>query len=246
MTAYALTYVLVKGAPLTRAEHDANIHNLDDRIVVLEDAFESPNQVISIDLVGLDLVFTMEDYSTFNAGELPVVEWRPRGTWTALTSYTLRDLVTIGGAVYKVAFSHTSDAEFDPGANNGMGDDYYELIFEVEPAPPRVSDTSDGAISTLLSLADTYTRCSSLTGTEVTILADASMAVAHDIGSELHFRQCEADAPITFLTETGVTLNWKDEFYDQTTSAKGAVVTLKKVAADEWDLFGDLVESSSV
>ena len=60
------------------------------------------------------------------------------------------------------------------------------------------------------------------------------------VGEEIHFRQCNT-GPVTFESGSGVILNLPDGD-DAQTSRQGAVCTLKKIATDEWDIFGDLIE----
>lgn len=244
-----LTYRLVKGSPLTKEEHDGNIHNLDDRITALEDSFQTAIQIQSIDLVGTDFVFTMDDYSTFTAA-VPNIEWRPRGTWAASTPYLVRDIFTAEGVLYKVIFNHTSDLTFDPGANDGMGNDYYEVIAElVSEAVSSVLETTDAAISTLAILGGKYVRCNNSTGTEVTILSDETYT--HEVGTEITFRLGVGGFALTFVKEDDDTIiNYPDEQFDLLATAKGAVVQFKKIGTGtgkgEWDAFGmlDLANSA--
>lgn len=87
--------------------------------------------------------------------------------------------------------------------------------------------------------AQAYHRCTSATDVTVTIPPNSS--VAFPIKTELHFRQVGA-GQVMLAEGAGVTLNGMTG-YDLTTAAQGAVLTVKKVAADEWDVFGQLLPS---
>ncbi len=72
-----------------------------------------------------------------------------------------------------------------------------------------------------------------------------------DIGTEIHFRQCSGD-PVIFVegsesdssdSDSVILLNVPNGF-DAQTAVEGAVVTVKKVADGEWDLFGLLAQTS--
>ncbi|TCN30352.1 hypothetical protein [Sinorhizobium americanum] len=87
-----------------------------------------------------------------------------------------------------------------------------------------------------------YFRCSDAIGCEVTIPNNSAEAFLVD--TEIHFRQVGA-GPISFVADTGVTLNGVDGYLNET-AGPGAVVTAKKVGTNEWDLFGLLaVETTS-
>ncbi|MEY9829824.1 hypothetical protein ABIA25_001639 [Sinorhizobium fredii] len=83
-----------------------------------------------------------------------------------------------------------------------------------------------------------YFRCSHAVGCAVTIPNNSAEPFLVD--AEIHFRQTGA-GPITFAGAAGVTLNVPDGFLAET-AVQGAVVTAKKVATNEWDLFGLLAE----
>jgi hypothetical protein len=63
---------------------------------------------------------------------------------------------------------------------------------------------------------------------------------AFPVGGEIHFRQATVLGQVTFLEDTGVTLNGVAG-YNLASVGEGAVVTLKYLGADQWDLWGDLV-----
>lgn len=91
-----------------------------------------------------------------------------------------------------------------------------------------------------------YVRCTNAGGCDVTILGDD--VIDFDVGTEIHFRQCGAGAVVFIATESSdsdasVLLNLPNGF-DAATDVEGAVVTIKKVGAGEWDMFGLLAATS--
>ena len=115
--------------------------------------------------------------------------------------------------------------------------------YDFSPLPPpvvSVPDSTDDTFSPSLAQANCYFRCAA--GCTVTI--PLSSSVAFPIGTELHFRANSA-SPVVILGEDisdgTVTLNVPAGFA-AATAVLGAVLTVKKVGADEWDVFGMLAE----
>jgi hypothetical protein len=103
------------------------------------------------------------------------------------------------------------------------------------PVPPPGITVTDLAYLPPLTAANRYIRCT--VGTAVTLPTDA--AVAFPLWTELHFVQAGANA-VTFV-EDGVSIN-KRAGFARSTAGTSCVATLKKVAANEWDLFGALLQ----
>ena len=80
-----------------------------------------------------------------------------------------------------------------------------------------------------------YFRCTHASGCDITVPLNSAVAIP--VGAEFHFRQCNT-GDVTILEPSGVTVNAKAGS-SQSTAELGSVITLKKVAANEWDLFGD-------
>lgn len=117
-----------KGSPLTSAEVDGNFYDLSGRVTTLETV---PPEAVSIDDItqtGSDLFIHMTDGNTFGPFTIDVPVWNFRGVWVALTNYSILDVFEYNGTVYQVIFDHTSAATFDPGANDGMGHNYYLVL----------------------------------------------------------------------------------------------------------------------
>lgn len=111
--------------------------------------------------------------------------------------------------------------------------------YELPVAPYKsaaVLTNSAATLAPILTDANTYTRCTNATGCAVTIPAEAT--VAYPVGTEISYEQAAAGA-ITIAGATGVTINKRAD-REAATDTQGAVVSLKKVAADTWSLFGDL------
>lgn len=85
-----------------------------------------------------------------------------------------------------------------------------------------------------------YMRLTNAAGCAVTVPANDDDPIP--IHSEFHFRRCAGQ--VTFDAPTGTIIRGIDGFLDEL-GATGAVATLKKIATDEWDLFGLLLEDVS-
>ncbi len=125
-----IIYVLVKGAPLTKAEFDGNFHDVDDRITAIEDNPAEARSIDEITSVGNNFVILYTD-STEDVVPIPVIALRGRGDWAPSTSYLVNDAVTANGIVYVVQYAHTSDLTFDAGKNDGNGHDAYGPLFSL-------------------------------------------------------------------------------------------------------------------
>jgi hypothetical protein len=302
-----IVYRQVKGSPLTIAELDGNFEYLDDRVQILEDdqTTGGNRQIDYIEQVGNSLIVHYDDATTDGPFDLGTLQLLFRGEWQVSTLYSVYDVITAGGATYMVLFGHTSDdTSFDPGANDGEGNDYYGLLLEnpsislptggaIDQVLTKVSATNfdttwatrgvppDGflgdvlvktsddegdyawgdpgvltvppvmAISTTeldptLSHANRYMRCTHASGCTVTIPDNATVAFA--IGTEMHFVQRGAGSVVLVApSETDseeVTINTRPGYEPETVDL-GAVITAKKVATNEWDVFGGLMPETA-
>lgn len=104
--------------------------------------------------------------------------------------------------------------------------------------PAIVSTVAGSTYTPVIGDANGYKRCTDALGCVVTIPENAS--VAFPVDTEITFRQCGGGA-VSFDTSTDVVINGVTGYLNET-AAEGAVVTLKKVAEDEWDLLGFLAE----
>lgn len=120
-----------KGAPLSRAEHDGNVRDLDQRIYALETNPPEPNEIEEVQVTGSQMTFVMQDASTFGPFTLPTARWVWRGDWAASTVYSVNDFVTDSDRnMYLVLKTHTSETTFDPSLQVDGGS-AYELIMEI-------------------------------------------------------------------------------------------------------------------
>lgn len=123
---------------------------------------------------------------------------------------------------------------FEMSDGSTLGPYQIPAVSQAAPAPGTVS----GATLTLgFAHVGRYLRVTNVSGCAVTIPPHAS--VAFTVGTEIHFRQSSA-GPISWVAGGGVATIHKRADRAAATDANGAVVTLKNIATDEWDLFGDL------
>lgn len=133
-------------APLSAEQFDANVDNFDERITDLEEA--DPPEATSVDDVDLvdgdTLVVTLTDATTRSVDLNPLIEllgFSP-ATWSAGIPLVKRKVFPLNGSLWLVIFDHTTEATFDPGANDGLGHNYY---FELLPDPG--SSLPDGGLT---------------------------------------------------------------------------------------------------
>lgn len=119
------------------------------------------------------------------------------------------------------------------------------LLVQFAPNPGGATDGRTIATTTytlVLTDQNQYLRCTHGSGCAVTVPSDA--VVDFPLWTEIHFRQGTA-GPVSFVEQdSDVIINGMDEFSNET-GGMGSVATLKKVAADEWDLFGRLASDVS-
>ena len=97
---------------------------------------------------------------------------------------------------------------------------------------------TDSTAARTLSFTDrgAYVRFTNATGATLTVPTNASVGFA--IGETFNGIQA-GSGKLSIVGAAGVTINLPDE-YKSNTRAKGAPYCLIKVAADAWDLIGDL------
>jgi hypothetical protein len=235
----AIVYRLVKGSPLTFAEEDGNFSNLDGRVATLETA-HAANPIDAITVSGNQLTF---HYTTAAGGgsdtvTFPTAQWHGRGPWLPSTSYAVNDLVTNANNLYLVQVAHTSQTTFDAGYQIG-GVNVYQFL--LGPMGETATGTLSGSTYTLAGTDNLmFYRCTNAGGIMVTIPPSSSVAIP--LNAEISFRQCTM--AVVFEWTTGsVTVNIPAGFFAHTNYV-GAVVTLKQVATDVWDVFGALQPTS--
>lgn len=222
------------GRNLTPAEVDQNFQEHDERI---EDLEENPQEAISvtnITQVGKQITFWLADGTHFGPFTLPTAMFRWRGEFAASTSYEEFDLVTYNNTgVFISLQNQISGSAIDTDEENSDGPLWQQAMgaFGV----PTVETLAVGSWTLQITDANKYKRCTA----GITITVPPNADVPFPIGTESSFRQCHATGRVTIVGDTGVTLN-SIEGYDTVSSAQGAVITIKKVATNEWDVFGYL------
>lgn len=252
-----------KHSDLTPAEVDGNFWQ------AIQDIAAKAVQgvgVANIVVIGSQLTFVLTDHTLIGPFNLPVVAIVFKGEWQPDYSYQGGNIITHAGSTYIVLINHVSEATFDPGANDGNGNDFYGLLlrnpeltipaggaqgwvltkatsadYVLTWAPPTVAvsavvNTSSTAFDPVLTDAGSYTRCTSSSPVTVTIPTNAS--VAFPIGTSLKYRQTNT-GPITVIGAGLVVIN-AIQGYLPTTATIGAVIEVIKIDTDEWDVFGFL------
>ena len=232
-----ITLRSVKGSNLSVAEADGNISDLNDRLVAVETNPPSAVGISNIAVSGSQVIFYLEDGSSFGPYALPIATFVPRGNWTASTVYYAMDLVTVPAAgVYLVLSDHTSAGSFDANATNSEGAIYSLVFASINPVP--IATISGTSYTPNPAEANQYFRCTSASGCLITLQSDFQP------NDELHFRQAGAGAISFQVGDTGGMIN-SVAGYDDSTSAQGAVVTLKYLGNGEWDIFGLLAAATA-
>lgn len=230
-----------KDANLVAAEVDANFWELAQRAEALEQGLPVPTGIADIAVVAGRLRIYLSDGSQRGPWALPQAAFQWRGAWEAGTAYQPMDVVAVdaGSAdagVYLVLEAHVSATGF-AADEEGTAGPLYHLVFGILPGGTSlVRIIADDAH--VLSGADMahFLRCTNAAGCEVTVPADAAGPVA--VSSEVAIRQ-SAFAPVTVSPASGVSLlPVAGRVF--ATGFRGAVVRLKKVAANTWAVWGDL------
>jgi hypothetical protein len=232
-----ITYRLVKGSPLTFAEEDGNFSDLDGRVHTLETAhFANPIDAVTISGNQLTFHYTTAAGGGSDTVTLPTAQWNGRGEWQPGVSYAVNDLVTESGNLYLVKVAHLSATSFDPGEQIG-GQHVYQFI--LGPLGQTETVALSGSAYTLQGTDNLKFYRTTATVGSVTVTIPLNATVAIPLNSEVSFRQ-SGSSVLNFTAAAGVTLNVPTGF-SAGTSYVGAVITLKKVATDSWDIFGALV-----
>lgn len=164
---------------------------------------------------------------------------RDRGDFAGGTEYSeFNVFLSEEFGFFKVLQDHTSDSEFDPHAENTDGPLYRQLA-----GPPRspVKTVTADTYTLIRNDANHYLRFTNAAGCVITVPNGDD--VVFDQGDEIHIR-CATDAAVSVIgADTEVVIEGIDGFSDAG-AFRGAVMTLKNVAENEWDLFGLLAPES--
>lgn len=175
--------------------------------------------------------------------------YRTTGAWGVGQGYNL-DAVQIDGNFYELAQRIDAiiadiPAPIEISNVYAVGtqmhvvkEDATEYIVTLPQAnfrPSVVAIISASTHSPALGDANSYKRCTNAGGCVVSIPLNDD--VAYPVDTELGYR-ASSDGPVTFEVSTdGPTINPVPGFLNQS-AQQGALVTLKKVGTDEWDIGG--------
>jgi hypothetical protein len=135
-----------QGFNLSAAQVDINFWDLVQRMLAQEARPDAAAGIDHFEIVGIMMYVHMTDATVLGPYELPVATFLDRGEWAPDTVYSKMDTFSINGGLYVVIFNHTSEATFDPGANDGAGHDYYQLMIQT----PGSAMPAGGAVGALL------------------------------------------------------------------------------------------------
>jgi len=138
------------GSDLTPAQVDGNFWQL------VQDVAAKAVQGVGISnfsVSGGQMTVVLTDHTLLGPYPLPLAELNFRGEWAPDTDYFANDIITEGGSTYMVLANHHSDMTFDPGANNGSGQDYYGLLLS-NPALHIAAGGTEGMVYTKSSSTD--------------------------------------------------------------------------------------------
>jgi hypothetical protein len=79
---------------------------------------------------GNQFTVVLTDHTLLGPYPLPIAQITFRHEWQPNTSYIANDIFTHGGSTYITLVNHISAATFDPGANDGLGHDFYGLLLQ--------------------------------------------------------------------------------------------------------------------
>jgi hypothetical protein len=228
-----------KGGNLTPTEIDTNFWTLFGLIeTVGEDIV--PAEIDSINLVGTQLTFVLTDAREFGPYELPQATFNWRGEFAAATVYAVNDVLSADGSVYLVLQNHTGVDPFDPdrlissnpvyaemlsGGGGGGGGKFAQIITTATTEYNPVLE-DDGAYIRFTSTPD------------VIVPEDATLDLP--IGYTLTLRKANSAGSVIVYGETGSVDIIPTTGYFSVINVEGGVATLVKVAANTWEMYGDL------
>jgi len=226
-----------KGSPLTSTEGDQNEYKQAVAIVDLQTQMAAVGA--GIDTITQPtpntLLITLTDATVFGPFTLPSAPMNGRGEWLPNVSYNVNDLIFSGNAFYIVETAHTSDTTFDAGATDGLGHDLYGLVFDLSASGAVLKQAASKVeANTTHTVTDqdlgAVWNCTNAAGCAITIPNDTTYNAPID--TEISFRQGTVAGILTFSAAGGVTFDVG--IFNPQTTFQGAIVTLKKVAANSW------------
>lgn len=240
-----------KGANLTAAEVDGNFTFLQGLIEDLQLHGTPGVSVVSFTVTGGTFRVNLSDGSNLGPYPLPIAMFRWTEEWQANTDYSQLDFFSVTGVgLFFVVADHTSGVTFDPNQTTGAPNYNPVLVKVFGYISPQtllpVGNTDEDFYTISESDNGSYLRFTS--DTPVTVYVPANDLFAIPTGFSMTLRQAGAGQITLFPlgdastegTEGGVAppvVNTPESLSSRT---QHSTITLAKVAADEWDLSGDI------
>jgi len=122
-----------EGRNLHPVEVDSNFYELYSRLKGMEDNPPSAVSINNIQVNGSQLMFFMDDGSTFGPFTLPVATFQLRGAYEIGQTYYELDMVTVPDkGLYLVRLQFTAEDPFDPDATDGDGNKLFLPLFTID------------------------------------------------------------------------------------------------------------------
>lgn len=123
-----------QGSDLSATEIDINFWVLLSAIQALQAAQNTSAGIDHFVIVGNSLFVHLTNHFVLGPYTLPMAQWNFTGEWRPRYAYQAFDVFTQDHAVYLVLLAHVSNSLFAPGANDGLGHNWYGLLLA---APPK-------------------------------------------------------------------------------------------------------------
>mgnify|MGYP000863015163 FL=1 len=150
----------------------------------------------------------------------------------------VNDLITNGATPVEISNITSDGATFTVWLADGSSFGPFTLPSASALVP--VTTVSGSSYTLLLPDRGNYIRCTAAGGCAVEVPSEGETSIP--VGAEYYFEQAGA-GPVTFDAGTDVTLNVRAG-KAASTAGQYAGAMLKKVAADEWTLLGDLEDQA--
>lgn len=225
------------GVNLTPAQVDTNFYELRSD---LDDVIANPptaDSIISVTQNGLSFTFHTTLGNTLGPLQMPYIGPIWRGEWAPFTLYSAADQFKVTDVgIFIVLVDHTSAGSFDPLATGGSpaAQLYLEII---EVSTSHAVSTKNADYTLVLSDADGWIRLTSFDSPPSVITVMVPSSVDFAIGTTVAFEDTTGGG--VDVVGDGVTINVPDGALPST-GGQYAVIQIKKVAADEWTVYGNL------
>lgn len=142
-----------QGSDLSAEQIDINFWELYSAVTALQDHANDGAFIDFFNVSGNNLYVHMTDHSVLGPYTLPVAQWNFVGPWQPEHVYAVMDTFNgPDGGVYVVIYAHTSGSDFDAGANDGMGHDFYAALL----SPPDSLMPAGGTTAQRLAKIDSH------------------------------------------------------------------------------------------